>query len=70
MLGAHESQRNWVMKQHGIDDYTGAMESWTRRRGKHFGVAYAEGFRHYKTHPYPASPLLEELVGSALVQRP
>ncbi len=67
MLGAHESQRNWVLKQHGIDDYTGAMEAWTRRRGRHFGVVCAEGFRHYKVHPYPASPLLEELVGSALV---
>ena len=67
MLGAHQSQRSWVLKQHGIDDYTGAMEAGTRRRGKHFGVVCAEGFRHYKGHPYPATPLLEDLVGSALV---
>ena len=66
MLAAHESQHGWVLKQHGVD-YIGAMEAWTRRRGKHFGVACAEGFRHYKVHPYPATPLLEDLVGSALV---
>ena len=46
----------------------GAMESWTKRRGKHFGVGYAEGFRQYKTHPYPATPLLQELVGEALLK--
>ncbi|MBI3675325.1 MAG: PIG-L family deacetylase [Proteobacteria bacterium] len=68
MLAAHESQRAWVLKQHGIDDYMGAMESWTKRRGKHFGVGYAEGFRQYKTHPYPATPLLQELVGEALLK--
>lgn len=67
MLAAHESQRRWVAKQHGIDNYVEAMASWTRRRGKHFGVGFAEGFRQYKTHPYPATPLLQELVGEALL---
>ena len=67
MLAAHESQRGWVSKQHGIDDYVDAMTAWTRRRGRHFGVAYAEGFRPYRVHPYPTTPLLEELVGTALL---
>lgn len=67
MLAAHASQRSWVAKQHGIDDYTGAMDAWTKRRGKSFGVGYAEGFRHYKCHPYPATPLLQDLVGDALL---
>lgn len=67
MLACHESQMEWVGKQHEIADYLGAMESWTRRRGKHFGVALAEGFRQYKTHPYPATPLLQDAVGEALL---
>jgi len=67
MLMAHFSQRNWVTKQHGIDDYSGAMEKWTAKRGKAFGVAYAEGFRQYTGTPYPRSQLLQELVGGALL---
>lgn len=70
MLAAHQSQIAWVEKQHGIADYAGAMADWTRRRGKHFGVAYAEGFRQYRTHPYPASSLLQELVGGAFIKPP
>jgi LmbE family N-acetylglucosaminyl deacetylase len=67
MLAAHKSQVAWVEKQHNVADYADAMASWTRRRGKHFGVGFAEGFRQYKTHPYPASTLLQELVGEALL---
>jgi LmbE family N-acetylglucosaminyl deacetylase len=68
MLSAHESQRSWVKKQHGIDNYVGAMEAWTRFRGKRFGVAYAEGFRQYTSHPYPRTELLQELSGDALLR--
>ena len=67
MLAAHASQLSWVVKQHGIRDYEGSMDAWTKKRGKSFGVAYAEGFRQYKCHPYPAMPLLQELVGDALL---
>jgi len=67
MLLAHESQRDWVKRQHGIDNYADAMESWTRSRGGHFGVAYAEGFRQYTSHPYPRSRLLQELAGRHLL---
>jgi LmbE family N-acetylglucosaminyl deacetylase len=67
MLAAHASQRNWVLKQHGIDDYMGAMQKWTAKRGRMFGVAYAEGFRQYTGTPYPRTKLLQELVGGALL---
>jgi LmbE family N-acetylglucosaminyl deacetylase len=67
MLSAHVSQNSWVSRQHGIDDHLGSMEAWTRRRGRDFGVAMAEGFRQYRHHPYPATPLLQELVGEALL---
>ncbi len=66
MLRAHVSQFAWVIRQHGIDDYTGSMEKWAARRGRQFGVAYAEGFRQYTGTPYPRTQLLQELVGAAL----
>jgi LmbE family N-acetylglucosaminyl deacetylase len=67
MLGAHESQKSWVEKHHGIADFVDAMESWSRRQGRRFGVAHAEGFRQYGVHPYPATPRLQELAGEALL---
>jgi len=67
MLAAHVSQRSWVLKQHGIDDYMGSMEKWTAKRGLMFGVAFAEGFQQYSGTPYPRTKLLQELVGGALL---
>jgi LmbE family N-acetylglucosaminyl deacetylase len=67
MLAAHVSQDSWVARQHDISDHLSSMEAWTRRRGRDFGVAMAEGFRQYRHHPYPRTALLQELVGEALV---
>ena len=66
MLTAHQSQVTWLARQHGIDDYAGSMVSWAERRGRDFGVAYAEGFRQYRHPPYPATPALQELLGDAV----
>jgi N-acetylglucosamine malate deacetylase 1 len=63
MLAAHASQQNWLRDHHGMDDYLAQMERWTAARGKLIGVRYGEGFRHYRGHPYPESPLLEALLG-------
>ncbi len=68
MLARHQSQRAWLKKQHRMNDYLETMEQWTRGRGATAGITYAEGFRHYKGHPYPESPLLEELLGGAVVR--
>jgi LmbE family N-acetylglucosaminyl deacetylase len=67
MLAEHASQREWLLRHHGIDDYLETMQAWTRENGRRAGVEYAEGFRHYKGHPYPESPLLEELLGASVV---
>jgi len=67
MLAAHESQREWLKRQHGIADPIQAMESWTKSRGKLAGIDYGEGFRRYGGHPFPDTPLLEELLGSKVV---
>jgi len=67
MLAQHVSQHSWVAKQHDIADHLSSMEAWTRRRGRDFGVAMAEGFRQYRHHPYPRTPRLQELVGAAIL---
>ncbi len=61
MLAQHASQREWLKRQHHIDDYIETMEAWTRARGALAGVEYAEGFRRYRGHPYPQTPLLEKI---------
>jgi LmbE family N-acetylglucosaminyl deacetylase len=60
MLSAHASQRDWLTRHHGTDDYLLEMERWTRERGELAGVTYGEGFRQYRGHAYPQSPLLQD----------
>jgi len=66
MLSAHQSQRSWLLKQHGIADFTAAMEAQSARRGRDLGVAFAEGFRQYTHAPYPRDPLLQTLLTGVL----
>src|SRR4051794_28789109 len=44
MLASHHSQRAWLQKHHGMDNYIETMEEWTADRGRLAGVAYGEGF--------------------------
>ena len=67
MLACHVSQAAWVARQHGISDHLASMEAWSRRRGRDFGVSLGEGFRQYRHEPYPKTPLLQDLLGEALV---
>jgi len=62
MLACHDSQRKWLQKQHNMDNFLDTMRVWTADRGKLAGFEYGEGFRLYACHPYPATPLLEELL--------
>jgi LmbE family N-acetylglucosaminyl deacetylase len=68
MLAEHASQRAWLRQHHGTDDYLETMERWTRERGRAAGFSYGEGFRQYRGHPYPQSPLLQELLGDRVAQ--
>jgi LmbE family N-acetylglucosaminyl deacetylase len=67
MLLAHQSQVAWVAKQHGLADYLRSMEAWAERRGRDFGVTYAEGFRQYRGQPYPRDAALQGLLGAAVL---
>ncbi|MGH9628028.1 MAG: PIG-L deacetylase family protein [Bryobacteraceae bacterium] len=66
MFACHQSQRDWLRTHHHMDDYLETMEQWTREQGRRANITYGEGFRPYHCHPYPQSPLLEELVGGAI----
>jgi hypothetical protein len=68
MLAAHASQRAWLAQHHGTDNYLDEMERWTRERGALGGLDYGEGFRQYRGHAYPETPLLEELLGDAALR--
>jgi LmbE family N-acetylglucosaminyl deacetylase len=63
MLSAHASQREWLRRQHGMDQYIEAMRSWSARRGTEMGVAFAEGFRQHLGHGYPRDDVLGSLLG-------
>jgi LmbE family N-acetylglucosaminyl deacetylase len=62
MLACHESQRKWLQEHHNMDNYLETMQTWSRARGKLANFEYGEGFRLYRCHPYPTTPLLEELL--------
>ena len=63
MLACHESQRNWLIRQHGIDEYLDAQAAWSSKRGVEIGAAHGEAFRQYLGHPYPTHNLLLALLG-------
>lgn len=62
MLACHASQRGWLLKQHGIDEYLHSCERWSKRRGALINATYGEAFRQHKGHPYPLSNLLVEVL--------
>lgn len=63
MLACHASQREWLRRQHSMDQYLTAMRTWSAQRGSECGVAYAEAFRQHLGHAHPQNNVLAELVG-------
>ena len=63
MLACHASQRNWLLRQHGIDEYLEMQARWGASRGGDIGAAQAEAFRQYRGHPYPHDNILLRLLG-------
>jgi LmbE family N-acetylglucosaminyl deacetylase len=65
MLASHASQREWLLKHHGMDQYVDSMKKWGSERGRPYGVEYAEGFRQHRGHSYPQDDLLGQLLDSS-----
>jgi len=62
MLACHASQREWLLRQHGIDEYLESCRKWSARRGNEIGAAYGEAFTQHKGHPYPHDNVLLSLL--------
>ncbi len=63
MLADHASQRDWLMKHHGMDHYVHAMRELGEKRGREMGVKYAEGFRQHLGHSYPQDNVVGAMLG-------
>lgn len=63
MLACHESQRAWLRRQHGLDEYLDGCRRWSAARGAEIDVQYGEAFTQHRGHPYPHENLLLELLG-------
>ncbi len=63
MLCCHESQRNWLLEHHGMDDYVLMMKQFAEHRGTRVGAKYAEGFRRHLGHAYPQDNILKNELG-------
>lgn len=64
MLATHASQRDWLIKQHGTDEYVIAMKSMGEKRGKQINCEYAEGFRQHVGNAYPKDDIVAAELGS------
>jgi N-acetylglucosamine malate deacetylase 1 len=64
MLNAHESQRAWLRKHHGVDNLVESMREWSASRGADCAVAFAEGFRQHLGHSFPQTNILGQLLGA------
>lgn len=61
-LKAHDSQRSWLQKQHGMDNYIESMKNWSAQRGSEIGAAYGEAFYQHLGHPHPQDDILAKLL--------
>jgi LmbE family N-acetylglucosaminyl deacetylase len=66
MLACHDSQRAWLRRQHGVDEYLETCRRWSEERGRAAGVKHGEAFRQHLGHPYPQNNVLTDLLGDRL----
>ncbi|MBM4041580.1 MAG: PIG-L family deacetylase [Planctomycetes bacterium] len=68
MLACHRSQREWLMRQHGLDHYVNSMVEWAEERGRQCGFPSAEAFSQHRGHAYPKDNVLSAILGANLVR--
>jgi LmbE family N-acetylglucosaminyl deacetylase len=67
MLARHESQRNWLLTHHKVDEYILAMKRFAAQRGRETGTQYAEGLRQHLGHGFPQDNVLLEILGNRVM---
>jgi LmbE family N-acetylglucosaminyl deacetylase len=68
MLACHESQRNWLLTHHKIDEFILSMKRLGELRGKEVNTRFAEAFRQHLGHSFPQNNILKEILGKLLVK--
>jgi len=68
MLCCHASQRDWLRRQHDVDEYVEMLKAWNAARGKEVGVKYAEAFRQSRGHGFPPDNKLRELIRPFVIE--
>ncbi|HEC42295.1 MAG TPA: PIG-L family deacetylase [Bacteroides sp.] len=63
ILACHDSQRNWLLTHHKMDEYILSMKRFGEQRGQEINRNYAEGFRQHLGHGFPQKNILKELLG-------
>ena len=63
MLACHSSQREWLRRQHGIDEYLEKCRRWSHIRGEQIDAEAGEAFVQYQGHAYPSDNRLLQLLG-------
>ena len=63
-LEQHESQKQWLLEQHGVDDLVETMTKWSKQRGISVGVGAGEGFRQHVAHAYPKDNILADALSA------
>lgn len=69
MLCCHASQREWLRKISGVDEYVILMKTFAERNGKLAGCRYAEGYRQHLGFSYPQDDLLKTTLGKLVHKR-
>lgn len=67
LLACHVSQREWLRRHHGMDQYLNQMRHWDQAAGQVAGVAYAEGFFCHRGHGFSQAPLLQEALADLII---
>jgi LmbE family N-acetylglucosaminyl deacetylase len=62
MLLCHQSQREWLLKHHGMDEYLRSMKEYSAKRGADINKKYGEGFRQHLGHAFPTDNILKDML--------
>jgi len=68
-LAMHKSQREWLKRHYGIDEYIAMMEKWSSLWIPHFNLkeqtryTYAEAFCQDLSSGFPRKDILKEILG-------
>jgi len=68
MLVSHKSQRDWLLKISGVDDYLISMLEFSKKEGREIKRDYAEGFRQHLGFSYPKKNILKSELGELVFE--